>query len=170
MDGLHPQQNSKPAYGWFKKGGKSILKANTGRKRININGALDPDNLELIYSSDDTINARSTIKLFKAIENKYPTSKKIIIICDNARYYRSKMVKEYLEDSKIEIKFLPPYSPNLNLIERLWRFMNKQVRDNKYYEKFQEFQEAIFGFLEKISSYHAELKNLLNEKFHIYDF
>lgn len=167
MDGVHPQHNSKPAYGWFEKGVEAPLKANSGRKRININGALNIDNLDVIINVGDSVNAQSTIELFKKLELQYPHADRIVIVCDNARYYKSEMVSEYLKHSKIELKFLPPYSPNLNLIERLWRFMNKKIRNNKYYEKFAEFKKATFAFFENISIYKEELKRLLTQKFHI---
>ena len=170
MDGVHPQHNSKPAYGWFKKGKNHHLKANTGRKRININGIINPNSLETIYRFDETINAQSTIELFKQIEEKYDQADRICIACDNAGYYRSQIVKKYLKYSKIELKFLPPYSPNLNLIERFWRFMNKKVRNNKYYSTFKEFQEAIYTFFTKIPTYRLELKSLLRKKFYVCDF
>ena len=67
----------------------------------------------------------------------------------------------------MEIKFLPPYAPNLNLIERLWRFMNKKVRNNKYYEKFSEFEFAVFEFFEKIALYREQLTSLLTENFRV---
>lgn len=167
MDGVHPQHNSKPAYGWMIKGKESVLKANSGRQRININGALDIDNMELTINEGDSVNAQSTIELFQQLEKKYPESKRIVIICDNAAYYRSNLVREYIRDSRITLKFLPPYSPNLNLIERLWRFMNKKVRDNKYYEKFSDFKNALFGFFKNLHLYKNDLKRLLVKKFHI---
>ena len=168
MDGVHPQHNSKPAYGWFKKGVDTPLKANTGRQRININGALNADSLDVTINIDDAVNAQSTVELFRKLEEKYPNANRIVVICDNARYYRSKIVKEYVEKSRIELKFLPPYAPNLNLIERLWRFMNKKIRNNKYYEKFQEFKSAVYGFFENISDYQSELTRLLTKKFSIF--
>lgn len=167
MDGVHPQHNSKPAYGWFKKGQKAQILSNTGRKRLNINGVIDPKNAEGIIYEDSSVNAQSTIELFKKIEAKYFKSKKIIIICDNARYYRSKLVSEYLESSRIKLEFLPPYSPNLNLIERLWRFMHKKVTNNKYYESFDIFKNEIFGFFENIKKYKKDLKSLLVDNFEI---
>jgi transposase len=167
MDGVHPQHNSKPAYGWFEKGVEATLKANSGRKRININGALNIDNLNVIINSADSVNAQSTIELFKKLELQYPDANRIVVVCDNARYYKSEMVSEYLKHSKIELKFLPPYSPNLNLIERLWKFMNKKIRNNKYYEKFTDFREATFAFFENLSIYKEELNRLLSQKFHI---
>ena len=167
MDGMHPQHNSKPSYGWFKKGKPAVLKANSGRQRININGALNANSLEVVIREDGSINAQSTINLFKQIERTCIDAKRIIVICDNARYYRSQLVTEYLETSKIEVKFLPPYSPNLNLIERLWRFLNKKVRNNKYYQKFSEFKVAVMSFFENIPKFFDELKTLLRRKFQV---
>lgn len=167
VDGVHPQHNSKPSYGWFKKGEPALLQANSGRQRININGALNANSLEVFIREDDSINAQSTVNLFKQIEKASTDAKRIIVICDNARYYRSQLVTEYLVTSKIEVKFLPPYSPNLNLIERLWRFLNKKVRDNKYYQKFSEFKAAIMSFFENIPKFFNELKTLLRRNFHI---
>ncbi len=107
------------------------------------------------------------MSLFQKLEEQYPHAKRIIAICDNASYYRSKLVTEYLKNSRIEIKFLPPYSPNLNLIERLWRFMNTKIRNNQYYEKFVEFKTATLSFFENISTFKEELKSLLSKKFPI---
>lgn len=167
MDGVHPQHNSKPAYGWMLKGIDTVLKSNTGRQRININGAIDADSLEVSIQIDDAVNAQSTIKLFKQLEAKYPNADKIVIVCDNARYYKSNLVKKYLTNSRVEIKFLPSYAPNLNLIERLWRFMNKKIRNNKYYEKFTDFRDAVLGFFENIDLYRGDLESLLKKKFNI---
>jgi len=169
MDGVHPQHNSKPAYGWFKKGKKAQIRSNTGRKRVNINGVLDAENAKAIITTSESINAESTIELFKKVESNYPTAKNIWIICDNARYYRSKLVFEYLEKSKIKLAFLPPYAPNLNLIERLWRFMHKKVTYNKYYESFDIFKNKILDFFDNIEKYKKDLKTLLVDNFEIID-
>lgn len=167
MDGVHPQHNSKPAYAWMEKGVETLLKANSGRQRININGALDAKNLDVTIHIDESVNAQSTIELFKKLELRYPQAKRIVVISDNARYYRSKLVSEYVTSSPIELVFLPPYAPNLNLIERLWGFMNKKVRNNKYYPKFDDFKLAINTFFQKIPKYKDALSQLLVKKFHI---
>lgn len=169
MDGAHPQHNSKPAYGWFKRGKKAQILSNTGRKRVNINGVLDPENAETIITSSESINADPTIELFKKVESNYPTAKNITIICDNARYYRSRLVSEYLEESKIKLEFLPPYAPNLNLIERLWRFMHKKVTYNKYYESYDIFKNKILEFFENTEKFKKDLKSLLVDNFEIID-
>ncbi|KAG6558843.1 IS630 family transposase [Candidatus Rhabdochlamydia oedothoracis] len=84
LDGVHPQHNSKPSYGWYEKGSKAILLTNTGRKRININGALDVKRLEFTTLSSNSINAQSALDLFKKWEEKYPFAQRIVVICDNA--------------------------------------------------------------------------------------
>ena len=167
MDGVHPQHNSKPAYGWIEKGKIKELQSNTGRERININGALNPDTFDVVARQDPTINAQSTIKLLKEIEQYYKDAPIITVICDNAKYYKSKLVQEYLTTSKIRLKFLPPYSPNLNLIERFWRFFHKKVTYNQYHENFAAFKKAVNVFFDSIPSFYGELKSLLVQKFYI---
>jgi transposase len=167
MDGVHPQHNTMLAYGWIKKGQDNIIKSNTGRQRININGALDADTHAVITREDESINAISTIALLEQIEAAYPLAVIIYVICDNARYYRSKLVGKFLETSKIQLVFLPSYSPNLNLIERLWKFMKKQVLYNKYYEKFDTFKQTTLGFFEHIQQYKTELDSLLTNNFQL---
>ena len=80
------------------------------------------------------------------------------VFCDNARYYKNKEVKKFLETSKIELHFLPPYSPNLNLIERLWKWMKERVMYNSYYESFEGFRNAVLGFLRLVSELDPESK------------
>ena len=166
-DATHPQHNSIPSYGWIKKGREKALKANCGRQRLNINGAINIETLEPTTGFYDTINADSTINLFSKIEAKHPEAKAIYVIVDNARYYRSRLLKEYTEGTKIKLIFLPPYSPNLNLIERYWKFFKKKMLNNCYYETFEEFKRACESFFRKRKKYLPELQTLLAENFHI---
>jgi transposase len=150
-DGVHPTHNVQIAYGWIKKGESKPIASNTGRSRLNITGALDIFTHRLHIREDQTINALATIAFFKQLENAYPTMHKVHVFCDNAPYHRNKQVKEYLQTSKIQLHFLPPYSPNLNPIERLWKWMKETVMYNTHYEAFEAFREAIFGFLETVN-------------------
>jgi len=75
-------------------------------------------------------------------------------------------VRKFLTTSKVKMLFLPPYSPNLTLIERLWRFLKKIVLYNQYYEKFADFKQAILNFFKNIKQYKAELGSLTTLKFH----
>ena len=163
-DATHPQHNSMPAYGWILKGEKKELRTNSGRQRLNLFGALDVENLNCVVRNYETINFESTIDLFKEIERRNWRASTIHLVVDGATYYFNKQVDEYLKTSKIKLIQLPPYSPNLNLIERLWKFFHKNVLYNEYYEKFQDFKEESLGFFSNLKIYKSELKTLLTEK------
>jgi len=144
------------------------LKSNCGRKRVNINGAVDIDTLETVTDFTKSVNSQSTIRLLKKLEAKHPDAKKIHLIVDNATYYKSKLVKEWLKTSRIKLHFLPGYSPNLNLIERLWKFFKKKILYNEYYETYEEFLAACKNFFRCRTKYRDELRSLLTENFHQY--
>ena len=166
-DATHPHHNSIPSYGWIKKGKEKELKANCDRQRLNINGVLNIEPLEATTGFYETINADSTIDLFSKVHAKHPDAETIYIIVDNAKYYHSYLLKEYVKGTKIKLIYLPPYSPNLNLIERYWKFFKKKVLNNRYYETFGEFKRACESFFRKRKKYLPELQNLLAENFHI---
>ena len=167
MDGVHPQHNPVMACGWIKRGVEFAVQSNTGRQRLNVNGAVNIDSLETVCRFYDTINGEATIDLCKAIEERYPRAGTIYIICDNARYYRSKEVSKFLDASRIELVFLPPYAPNLNLIERYWRYFKKEVLYNHYYETFKEFKIACENFFSEPEKHVGNLRALLTENFQI---
>jgi len=167
MDSTHPQHNPMPAYCWIEKGTTKEIPTNTGRERINLNGAIDIESHEVVIREDKSINAQSTIELFKEIEEKNPKASTIYIISDNARYYRAKLVKTYLENSRIELVFLPPYSPNLNLIERVWKFFHEKTLYNIYYDTYKKFKDACLNFFANIRHYKEKLCSLLTENFQI---
>ena len=167
MDAVHPQHNTALGYGWIKRGEDKYIKSNTGRRRVNINGAINIETMHTVTRCDETINSESTIALFKQIVRKHRKAETIYIICDNARYYYSNLVRAFTAASKIVLIFLPPYSPNLNLIERYWKFFKKKVLNNCYYETFEEFKKACKIFFRKRKKYLPELKTLLAENFHV---
>jgi len=167
MDGVHPQHNSVAAYGWIKRGTTKTLESNTGRKRVNINGAVNIDQLHVVTEFDERVNAQSTIALLKKLIRKHRKAKTIYVICDNARYYRSRLVREFVAGTKIVLVFLPPYCPNLNLIERLWKYFRKEILYNNYHEKFSDFKAACHNFFDCIKEHRKGLRTLLTEKFQI---
>lgn len=156
IDGVHPTHNVQPAYGWIKTGVRKEIPANTGRSRINLSGAIDVVTHNIVIQEDRTLNAESTIRFFQKIEEAYPGKRKIHVFCDNASYYRNKAVQQYLTTSKVALYFLPPYSPNLNPIERLWKWMKERVIYNTYYEHFEDFKDAVLGFFVVLSTVTAE--------------
>ena len=167
MDATHPHHNPVLGGGWIKRGKEFPIKSNTGRQRLNINGVIDLADLSVQVRFEDTVNADATIALLKQIEKAYPTAKTITIICDNARYYRAKAVTKHLAKSRIRLMFLPPYSPNLNLIERFWKFFKRKILYNTYYETFLEYERACKGFFENLDAYAEQLRSLLTEQFEI---
>ena len=152
IDGVHPTHNVQPVYGWIKKGIRKEIPTNSGRARINLSGAIDVVNHKVVIQEDKMLNAEATIGFFRKVEASYPWKRKVHVFCDNAGYYKNKAVREYLQDSKIDLHFLPPYSPNLNPIERLWKWMKERVIYNTYYPEFEDFKEAVFGFFATLSA------------------
>lgn len=169
-DAVHPMHNTKPDYGWIKKGQDKWLLSNGGRKRCNIIGLVNSEKAEQVtIVKGKRINSAIVIELFKAASKRYPHKQTIHIWSDQARYYKSKLVKKWLSNQKkIQLHYLPAYSPNLNLIERLWKFMRKKVINNVYYKTFEEFMENIDHFFENIKSYKAELRSLITPKFQLF--
>lgn len=168
VDGVHPQHNSMPAHGWIKKGVERPLESNTGRQRININGALDPDSLEVIASVEKTLDGPTTVEFLKKIEAQNPNANKIVLIIDNARYYYNGEVVEYAANSeKLQLVYLPPYTPNLNLIERLWKFMKKKTLYNRYYPSIKDFKAALGEFFMRLPQSYDELRGIISEDFQI---
>jgi transposase len=151
IDGVHPTHNTQLSHGWIRKGYRKEICSNTGRQRLNISGAIDLMVGKLHFQEDVMLNAEATISFLKKIEAAYPTKRKIHTFFDNAKYYKNKAVKKHLKESKIQAHFLPPYSPNLNPIERLWKWMKERVLYNTYYKEFDDFKNAVFGFLESVS-------------------
>lgn len=167
MDGCHPLHNSIAAYGWIKKGTEKQLKANTGRQRLNLNGAYNTEEHKVIVREDESINAESTLSLIRQIM-VLQAGGMIYIIADNAKYYRSKKVKEFLEKNpRVKILFLPPYSSNLNIIERLWLFFKKKKLWHCYYEHYAEFKAECMTFFENIEIHKAELQTLMRSNFQL---
>ena len=153
-----------PFYGWIYKGEIKTIKGNSGRSRLNLNGALSLENLDITVLSEETINTHSMMRLMLKLEEKQSIGE-IYLIADNASYNHSYILHLFLTDHpRIHLKYLPPYSPNLNIIERLWRFFHEKHRD-KYFEKFKEFEQAVLAFFQNIHQYDAELKTLLTDSF-----
>jgi transposase len=168
MDAVHPSYNSTPAYGWIVKGERLELSASTGRDRVNINGALDAETHEAIIIECESVNAQAAVELLEKIEAHYPDAPVIHVFCDNAGYNHSRMVREYLQHSRVCLEYLPAYSPNLNLIERLWRFMHKKVSYNRYYSTFREFRDELLMFFDRLPDEFADsLSSLLTLNFQV---
>jgi len=167
IDGVHPSQGTKLAYGWMPKGQKTVVETTGSRTRLNIMGALNLNDIgHTVIREYDTINSLNISKFFIAIRETYPVKQKVHIILDGAGYHRSEFVKEWAYVMNIELHYLPPYSPNLNPIERLWKVMNEEVRNNRYFASAKEFRQEIHHFFsEKLPSIAGALQCRINDNF-----
>jgi transposase len=147
-----------------------FIKAPAGRKRFNVLAALNAINHELITVTNDSyINSQCVCDL---LWNIYFLNLEvpITLVLDNARYQKCKLVVKLAATLNIELLYLPSYSPNLNLIERLWKFVKKKSLYSKYYDNFELFKQAINDCLTQTSTtYKYELDSLLNLKFQSFD-
>ena len=166
-DSTHPMLNPILSAGWIRKGKEYEVKTNSGRQRVNINGAIEMKTLNVVSRSCKRVNGSSMCDLLRAIRLKHPKAKKIHLILDNAPYNKSNQVRDLARELKIKILYLPAYSPNLNPIERLWKFMKKEVMANRYFPDLETFQKELMLFLRGIRKHRQELSTLITDNFHI---
>lgn len=166
-DGVHPSHNMHAHCQWIRKGERRELPANTGRKRVNLVGVVNAEDVtEVEVLECDRVNTDSTIELLEKVKTVNPKGTKFVI-CDNARYYRSKkMVSWQKENPDVVLVFLPPYSPNLNVIERLWGHMKERVC-TQFYEEFKDFRAAILDYFAHIGNFKEEFETLLALNFSV---
>ena len=143
-----------------------FVRAPSGRKRFNVLAALNAITHEIITVTNDSyINALSVCELLRKLA-ALNLSIPITLVLDNARYQKCQIVQDLAKSLDIELLYLPSYSPNLNLIERLWKFVKKQCLYSKYYENFTLFQEAISTCVENAHiTNKKELDSLLTLRF-----
>jgi transposase len=148
-DAVHPEYQSRPAHGWVRRGAKTALKTTSGRKRVNIHGALCLENFDAPFVEVERVNAHSAIALLEKLETANPGKKTIHVIWDNASYHKAEAVKSWLRraNCRIHLVRLPTYAPHLNPIERLWGVMHQYVTHNKFYETQGLFAAAVLEFL-----------------------
>ena len=166
-DSTHPMLNPVLSAGWIRKGQEFDIKTNSGRQRVNINGAIELNTLNVVSRSCKKVNGRSMCDLLRAIRLRHPKARRICLILDNAPYNKSNRVRDLALELRIKILYLPPYSPNLNPIERLWKFMKKKVMANRYYPDMETFQTELMLFLRGIRKHKSELSTLITDNFHI---
>ena len=143
-----------------------FVKAPSGRQRFTVLAALHATSHELFTVTNLTyITATTVCELLHGLAGAYP-GVPLTVVLDNARYQRCALVQTLAAILDIELLYLPPYSPNLNLIERLWKFVKKQCLYSKYYPDSTSFQRVLQDCLAKVPThYQAELASLLTLRF-----
>ena len=168
VDASHFVMGGSPGRLWGKI--RYWVKTSAGRKRYNVLGALNfvTRKIETI-SNDSYITSTQVVELLENIASKY-INKPIAIIMDNARYQHCKYVINRASELGVQLIFLPTYSPNLNLIERVWKFVKSQILNAKYIETFPDYCSKISNFIETIETEHADrMRSLVTEKFQLFD-
>jgi len=170
LDPVHQIHNNANDYAWQKKGAVATkqVKSNTGRRRLNIIGALDPLTLEpVIILTESNCNTELMVSYLTHIREQNKDAETIYAVLDNAGYNKSYEVRNVAQSLRIELIYLPPYCPNLNLIERLWKYFKKKVTKNRYYQTFEEFYYMVTLFFRNIMTDIDNLKSLLTLNFGI---
>jgi transposase len=142
----------------------------SGRKRYHVLGALNAVTHRMVRVTNHSyINALSVCELLVELASS-ADRRPITVVLDNARYQRCALVRETAEELGIELLFLPPYSPNLNLIERVWKFVKKQSLASYSLATYEAFTAAIDGCLDQLHSKHKpHMKTLLTHCFQTFD-
>ena len=145
---------------------RMLVRASSGRKRYNVLGAYNAITRSLITVVNDSyINSSSVCEMLQLLRLRHP-GEAITIFLDNAAYQRAMLVQELAAELGITLEFLPSYSPNLNLIERLWRFTKKEALNNRYHETFEEFKAAIDDCLQNIDKkFYLQIASLMTLQF-----
>jgi hypothetical protein len=148
---------------------RMMIRGASGRQRYNVLGAWNAVTRQLIQVSNVTrVSSDTMVELLAKIAAI--VSGPITLVLDNARYQHCAKVKEEAKRLGIDLMFLPSYSPNLNLIERLWKFTKKKALRGKHYKDFEEFQNAINECLGGVETkYKAEMESLMTLKFQTFD-
>ena len=168
MDASHFVMGGLPGRLWGKV--RYWIKTGSGRKRYNVLGALNFISKKIeVVANDSYITSTQVVQLLEDLAAKY-VGKLIAIVLDNARYQHCVFVKEKAVELGIQLIFLPTYSPNLNLIERVWKFVKAQVLNAAYIETFEEYRKRIASFVETIEVDYADsMASLVTENFQLFD-
>ena len=146
---------------------RRFVKTFSGRKRYNVLGAIDfVTKRVLTVTNDSYITATEVCNMLRKIAHEYP-KKTVHLVMDNARYQKCEVVQKLATELGIILQYIPAYSPNLNLIERLWKFVKGELRSN-YYDNFCTFQKKIDSIIESTTRENLpKIKKLIGEKIHL---
>lgn len=166
-DSVHPQHQTHLAYGWILKGERKAMPTTGRQKRLNFMGGICLNGHRFFYQQADKINAESIALFLIKLRRLHPEKCIIHLIWDNAGYHRDKNIQAFAKGLAIKLHYLPPYSPNLNPIERIWKLMHESVTYNKYHESFSEFSHSTIRFLKNIGRKKSILQSRITDNFQV---
>ena len=166
VDAAHPEYQSQAVCGWIKKGVQKTLQTTGKQVRLHLAGALCLEGMKTFIREYKSVDAEAIIDFFRNLE-VFSKAPKIHVILDNAKSNKNKKLDEFLaKNSRLELHYLPPYSPNLNPIERLWKIMRETKLYNRYYESAATFFHEVRGFFkEDIPKMADVLTSRITDKF-----
>ena len=156
---------------WLLVGQRFLVGRGSGRKRLNILGGYCPDDHEYLdyRLTRDNINGEQFVNFLRLLRSLHPKTERFILYVDGARYYGSPVVKGWLKrHPEFHLSPIPAYSPNVNLIERMWKFMRQKAL-SRWHKTFADMQAAVSGVLDHLEDYRGELQTLMAETFHVID-
>jgi transposase len=172
VDACHPVWGLDLVYCcWLLLGQRFLVGMGSGRKRLNILGAYCPDDHEYIdyRLTRDNINGEQFVNFLRLLLSTHPQTERFVLYVDGARYFKSPVVKEWLRrHPQFHLSRIPAYSPNVNLIERMWKFMRAKALC-RWHKTFADMQAAVCQVLDHLEDYGGELRTLMTETFHIID-
>lgn len=167
-DAAHFKHNAEAGYAWSLLGAPHLIPSNSGRQRYNVLGAYSPHSHQFVgLLTQDNITQDKLCELLSALRSNHPDHAQLYLILDNARYNYTSQVCDQAHRSHIILDFLPPYSPNLNPIERLWKFVRKQFFKDKYRATFADFCAQLDQFFDELALYRPQLQSLITHKFEV---
>src|SRR5215210_1825714 len=170
VDACHPVWGVDLLYScWLLVGQRFYVGVGNGRKRLNILGASCPDDHDYVdlRLTKENITGERFVKLLEALRAKHPETAKFILYLDDARYDSKPCVKQWLAAHReFRLVPVPAYSPNLNLIERRWKFLRKKAL-SRWHVTFEAMQAAVGEVLDRLGEYRDELATLMTERFAI---
>lgn len=167
-DAVHFKHNAEAGFARSEVAEPHQIPANTGRQRYNVLGAYCIQSHEhLFILTPDNINQAKLVEFLGLLRAKHPDRGQIYLIADNARYHHAQSVQATARHQRIRLEYLPPYSPNLNPIERLWKFVRKKFFKDRYRETFAKFCTQLQEFFTNLDQYRTKLTSLLTENFEL---
>src|SRR3954470_1451118 len=172
VDACHPVWGLSLVFScWLLVGQRFLVGMGSGRKRLNVLGAYCPDDQEYLdlRLTRHNVNGEQFVNLLRLLRERHPETRRSILYLDNAAYYGKPLVKEWLKrHPEFQLEPVPAYSPNVNLIERLWKFLKKKAL-SRWHPTFEAMQEAVSEVLDHLEQYRDELATLMVDEFHVID-
>lgn len=159
MDEIYIKLDSSISYDWIPKNTKKLVKINRSTQKECVIGAVLPDSGKTFYTQSEKINSHVVSTFLKEFSENYKEKHNVIIL-DNASYHISQNTKDFPIPENITLFYLPRYSPDLNPIERLWKYLRDNCFNNKFFENKLDLKITAYNSLRKLQEEKDLVKNI----------